>query len=80
MRRAITILAWMLVAAGLGLVLGGSLFGLLAVLLADPMARPATWPGWNLLFVVFVVGFPAGGAALALLLGSTGRLPGTRRT
>ena len=80
MRRAIAILAWLLVAAGLGLVLGGSLFGLLAVILADPATRPAAWPGWNLLFFVFFLGLPAGCAALALLLGSAGRLPGTRRT
>ena len=80
MRRAIAILAWMLVAAGLGLVLGGSLFGLLAVLLADPATRPAAWAGWNVLFFIFVVGFPAGLAALAFLLGIAGRLPGTQRT
>ena len=80
MRRAIAILAWMLVAAGLGLVLGGSLFGLLAVLLADPATRPAAWPGWNLLLLALTGGLPAGCAALALLLGVTGRLPGTQRT
>ena len=80
MRRAIAILAWMLVAAGLGLVLGGSLFGLLAVILADPATRPATWAGWNLLFFVFFLGLPASGAALALLLGGRSRLPGTGRT
>ncbi len=80
MRRAIAILAWTLVAAGLGLVLGGSLFGLLAVLLADPATRPAAWPGWNVLFLAFVIGFPSVLAALALLLGIAGRLPGTQRT
>ena len=80
MRRAIATLAWMLIAAGLGLVLGGSLFGLFAVVLADPATRPAAWPGWNLLFFALFLGLPAAFAALALLLGSTGRLPGTRRT
>lgn len=80
MRRTFAIIAWALVAAGLGLVLGGSLFGLVAVILADPVTRPASWAGWNLLFVIFFFGFPAGGAALALLLGSSGRLPGTRGT
>lgn len=80
MRRTVAILAWTLIAAGLALVLGGSLFGLLAVVLADPATRPTAWPGWNLLFFILIVGFPVGCAALVLLLGISGRLPGTRHT
>ena len=86
MKRLIVIFAWLLVAAGIGLTVGGSLYAFFLYFLGDPGARPANWPGWNVLFFVFVfvfvvvVGFPAGLATLALLLGSAGRLPGTRRT
>lgn len=66
--------------AGAGLAIGASLYAFVLYLLGDPGARPATWPGWNLLFFVFVAGFPGIFAALALLLGTAGRLPGTRRT
>ncbi len=80
MKRVIVIFAWLLVAAGIGLTVGGSLYAFFLYFLGDPGARPANWPGWNVLFFVFVVGLPAALAALALLLGSAGRLPGTRRT
>ncbi len=80
MKRPIVILAWLLVAAGTGLAIGASLYAFVLYFLGDPGARPATWPGWNILFFVFVIGFPGTLAALALLLGTTGRLPGTRRT
>ena len=80
MKRVIVIFAWLLVAAGVGLSVGGSLYAFFLYFLGDPGARPSTWPGWNVLFFVFVVGLPAGLATLALLLGSAGRLPGTRRT
>ena len=80
MKRPIVILAWLLVAAGTGLAIGASLYAFVLYFLGDPGARPATWPGWNILFFVFVIGFPGTLAALALSLGTTGRLPGTRRT
>ncbi len=79
MRRPIAILAWMLASAGSGLLVGASLFGLIGAILSDPAARPASWPGWNLLFYGFVGGLPGVLAALALALGLAGRLPGTRR-
>jgi len=79
-KRLLVIFAWMLLAAGIGISVGASLYGLLLVLLADPATRPATWPGWNLLFLIFLSGFPLAAALLALILGSTGHLPGTRRT
>ena len=80
MKRVIVIFAWLLVAAGVGLSVGGSLYAFFLYFLGDPGARPADWPGWNTLFFVFVVGFPAVMAVLAVLLGVAGRLPGTRRT
>ena len=80
MRRAIVILAWTMAFAGIGLMLGASFFGLAGAFLADPGARPASWTGWNILFFAFVVGLPCALATLGLLLGGTGRLPGTRRT
>ena len=79
MKRPIVILAWLLVATGAGLAIGASLYAFVLYFLGDPGARPATWPGWNILFFVFVVGFPGILATLALLLGIGGRLPGTRR-
>ena len=67
---------WMsLVACGLA-----SLFGLAGAFLADPGPRPATWAGWNILFLALVVCLPCALAILGLLLGTTGSLPGTRRT
>jgi len=80
MKRVIVIFAWLLVAAGVGLSVGGSLYAFFLYFLGDPGARPADWPGWNTLFFVFVIGFPAVMAVLAFLLGVAGRLPGTRRT
>jgi hypothetical protein len=80
MKRLIVMLAWLLIGAGIGLSIGASLYAFFLYFLGDPGARPASWPGWNILFFVFVVGFPLASAALVLLLGSTGRLPGTRRT
>ena len=80
MKRVIVIFAWLLAAAGVGLSVGGSLYAFFLYFLGDPGARPADWPGWNTLFFVFVIGFPAVMAVLAFLLGVAGRLPGTRRT
>ena len=80
MKRVIVIFAWLLVAAGIGLAVGGLIYAFFLYFLGDPGARPANWPGWNVLFFVYVAGFPAGLATLALVLGSAGRLPGTRRT
>lgn len=78
MRRAIITLAWTLVAAGIGLFIGASLFGLIGAALSNPGTRPANWPGWNLLFYGFVIGLPGTLAALTLALGLAGRLPGTQ--
>lgn len=80
MRRIIVILAWTMAFAGIGLLLGASLFGLAGAFLADPGTRPATWAGWNILFLAFIVCLPCALAILGLLLGAAGRLPGTRST
>ena len=80
MRRTIVILAWTMAFAGIGLMLGASLFGLAGAFLADPGVRPAAWAGWNILFLALVVCLPCALAILGLLLGTTGSLPGTRRT
>ena len=80
MRRIIVIPAWTMAFAGIGLLLGASLFGLAGAFLADPGTRPAIWAGWNILFLAFVVCLPCALAILGLLLGAAGRLPGTRGT
>jgi hypothetical protein len=71
--------AWVLFALVAGFVLGANLFAVLGYLLSNPGQRPASWPGWNLLFYGLVFGLPLLLAGLALWLGLKGRLPGVQR-
>lgn len=71
--------AWVLFALVAGFVLGANLFAVLGYLLSNPGQRPASWPGWNLLFYGLAFGLPLLLAGLALWLGLKGRLPGVQR-
>ena len=71
--------AWVLAALVAGFVLGANVFAVLGYLLSSPGQRPASWPGWSLLFYGLAFGLPLLLAGLALWLGRKGRLPGVRR-